>query len=301
MRRPVGRALCAGWLIAASAVGAGAQAPVDEDRTGREHRLQVEVKRNGLTVRVDANGNMVSTSAGRVVVSPVNPAAPAPRAGQTPQVSPSAVVAREPFKVADVLRPELVRPFIDGLQKRLPPSGAFQTVVDRAKAGIFPAGEVEAQGQSAAMATFIGGLAALNAGRIPQATALFQQTLKAAPTFVGVAFYLGACHAANGQDREAIGAWQMSLLSEGAAGVYPVLVDALLRVGETKKALELIEESGANQDLLFLGLQLLYRENLTQGLSDADRLRFRTWARQYEDANGPELELVRRWLASIEP
>jgi hypothetical protein len=252
---------------------------------------------------------------------------------------PVLAVPRLAFQLADVLRPELVRPFIDDLQKRHPPAASFQAVVDQAKDGIFPTGNITSQGQSAAMATFIGGLAALNAGRIPQATALFQQTLKAAPTFVGVAFYLGACHAANGQDREAIGAWQMSLLSAGAAGVYPVLVDALLRVGETKKAMEFIEESPAswgtptdrmrreaiafsgsgrydealplvsllieaepaNTGLLFLGLQLLYRTHLDKGLGDAERVRFKAWAKQYQDAKGPELGLVQAWVASLEP
>lgn len=256
-----------------------------------------------------------------------------------PPPMPALTVPRLAFKVEDAVRPELVRPFIEGLQKRHPPSASLQAAVNQAKEGVFPTGNLEAQGQSAAMAMFLGGLAALKAGRIPQATALFQQTLKAAPTFIGVAFYLGACHAANGQDREAIGAWQLSLLSEGAAGVYPVLVDALLRVGETKKALEFIEESPEswggpadrmrreaiafsasgrydealplisslveqepeNSGLLFLGLQLLYRAHLDKGLSDADRGRFRTWANRYGDAKWPELKMVQAWLASIEP
>jgi len=256
-----------------------------------------------------------------------------------PIPAPTLTVPRLAFKMEDVLRPELVRSFIEGLQARHPPSASLQAVVNQAKEGIFPTGNLEVQGQSAAMATFLGGLAALKAGRIPQATALFQQTLKAAPTFIGVAFYLGACHAANGQDREAIGAWQMSLLSEGATGVYPVLVDALLRVGETKKALDFIEESPAswgrpadrmrreaiafsksarydealplivslveqepgNSGLLFLGLQLLYRAHLERGLSDADRGLFRNWAKQYQDVTGPELGLVQAWLASVAP
>ena len=266
-------------------------------------------------------------------------AAGAPTASSgVPLPMPDLTAPRLAFTVADVLRPDLVRTFIDGLQKRHPASAALQPVVDQARAGVFPAGGASASPKDGATVSFVNGLAALRDGKLPQATALFQQTLKAAPTFIGVAFYLGACHAARGEDREAIGAWQMSLLSEGADAVYPMLVDALLRVGDNKKALEFIEESPAswglptdrmrreaiayavtgrydeaaplvtslldgepdNTGLLFLGLQLLYRAHLDTGLSETERARFRTWADRYEILKGPEAGLVMAWKAWLE-
>ena len=87
------------------------------------------------------------------------------------------------------------------------------------------------------------GLGALSKGEVAQAAAWFQQTLKGASDFLGAAFYLGATHAVSGRDREAIGAWQMALLSENPAAVYPALVDALLRIGDGRQALDVLEEA----------------------------------------------------------
>ena len=51
--------------------------------------------------------------------------------------------------------------------------------------------------------------------------------------FFAAAFYLGACYAAGGKDREAAGAWQTSLITESNAPfVYTLLGDALLRLRE---------------------------------------------------------------------
>ncbi len=79
------------------------------------------------------------------------------------------------------------------------------------------------------------GLGALSKGEIAQAAAWFQQTLKGASDFLGAAFYLGATHAVERPRQEAIGAWEMALLSENPAAVYPVLVDALLRTGDGRR------------------------------------------------------------------
>ena len=277
--------------------------------------------------RLERSAGARSTGANAGTARAQEPAAP-------PPLMP--VVARAPrFSTDDVLRPDVVEKFIDGLQKRAPSSAAIRPLVEQARAGTFtstPAGAPRTP-QDAVMLSFVSGLAALKAGQLPQATALFQQTLRGAPDFVGIAFYLGACHAANGRDREAVGAWQMSLLSEGAGSVYPLLVDALLRVGENQKALEfieeapaawstpqarlrreaigeamigkyvsaapklneLIEEQPADVDLLFVGIQVLYRMHLTDGLSQENRTRFTDWAQRYEKSNGPELPLVLAW------
>ena len=79
--------------------------------------------------------------------------------------------------------------------------------------------------------------------RYAQATAWFQVALKSASDFLGAAFYIGACHAASGRDQEAVGAWQLSLLSEAADVVYPPLVDGLLRLGDGLNALTFIDEA----------------------------------------------------------
>jgi VWFA-related protein len=219
-----------------------------------------------------------------------------------------ATAAVPSFSLQSLLGPDVVRAFADELE-RLQPS------------------------PSSAMIAFRAGLSHLQAGRNGQAEAQFRQTLRAAPDFVGIAFFLGACHAAAGRDREAIGAWQMSLLSKEAVAVYPAMVDAMLRVGENRKALELLKEApnawpdasarrrreaiaravtgddeaalsllvtqldgqAKDADLLFLGIQVMYRLYLSRGLGEAERTRFGNWVRQYESLGGAESALARTW------
>jgi hypothetical protein len=244
-----------------------------------------------------------------------------------------AVIPR--FSIADVLRPTVVSQFIDALAKRSPPSAAIVSVVQKARAGEFTATPAASSrgDQDDAMLSFVKGLAALQAKQLPLATAFFQQTLRGAPGFVGVAFYLGACHAASGRDREALGAWQMSLLSEGADSVYPMLVDASLRLGESQKALDLLSEAPGvwttpqsrlrrealaeamvghdtsavlkigdliqqdmtDANLIFVGIQLLYRMHIAGVLSDADRATFADWTKRYEASDSPNWPLVSAW------
>ena len=87
------------------------------------------------------------------------------------------------------------------------------------------------------------GLDALSKGEVAQAAAWFQQTLKGASDFLGAAFYLGATHALSGRDQRSD-----RRVADGAAqrepgAVYPVLVDALLRIGDGRQALDILEEA----------------------------------------------------------
>jgi len=91
---------------------------------------------------------------------------------------------------------------------------------------------------------FLQGLALLGKGDLDPAALQFRAALRLDAEFVPAAFYLGACYAAGGRDREAVDAWQLSLLSESAARiVYDVLADALLRLGYTEQAVNILTEA----------------------------------------------------------
>ena len=161
---------------------------------------------------------------------------------------------------------------------------------------------------------FIRGLALLQKKQYPQAAGWFQLSLKNASDFLGAAFYLGAVHAAAGRDNDAIGAWQMATIGEDSEAVYPMLVDALLRIGDAagcarhdrRSAGSLAERRRADcgaspprrrcsdssspalealnaccsavltiTDLLFVAIQVLYRQHLAAAArAAADRQRF---------------------------
>ena len=183
------------------------------------------------------------------VASPTDAAPLAARAGDDAAPAPLPVarivapVAQ--FNVADVLKPDVVRPFLEALVKAHPVSAASAAVVTQAREGRYASNPPDAQtpdGDEAALA-FVRGLAALEKKQYAQAAAWFQLTLKQASDFLGAAFFLGAVHAASGRDNDAVGAWQMSLIGDNGTAAYPLLVDGLLRVGDGQGALDLIAEA----------------------------------------------------------
>jgi tetratricopeptide (TPR) repeat protein len=243
-----------------------------------------------------------------------------------------APVAR--FKVDDVLAPAVVSGFIDDLQLSHPVSATSSGVVRQAREGTFVLTPSDASPATSdePMLAFIRGLAQLQKKQYAQAAAWFQLTLKSASDFLGAAFYLGAVHAANGRDADAVGAWQLSLLNGGKA-VYPMLVDATLRIGDAQGALELIAEAPDawpsdearlrrvataqamlgqfepalqtinalltrrpdDPDLLFVAIQVMYRQHLARPLASADRARFDGYTQKYLDGKGSDAALVGTW------
>lgn len=266
-----------------------------------------------------------STSAAPAVV---RPAAPAQVRFMLPMLR---------FRVEDALRPDIVNGFLDYLQAHVQPSDASRSILDQARRGTFVQG---APGPGTTgddvVASFVGGLAALKQGRVPQAMTLFQRTLRGAPDFVGVAFFLAACHAAAGRDQEAAAAWRMSLLSREAEPAYPLLVDALLRAGEGQRALDVIRsgpeslkamptaverevfaEAVAGQpsalprlrqliagrpgdpDLLLVGIQFLYLQHLREPLAGDDLTLFDEWTRRYQETRGPQRPSISAFRNSV--
>ena len=238
------------------------------------------------------------------------------------------------FVVDDVLAPAVVRGFLDDLQQSHPVSAASAPIVQQARNGTYLSAPPDSRTPDGDEPTlsFIRGLAQLQKKQYAQAAAWFQLSLKGASDFLGAAFYLGAVHAANGRDTDAVGAWQMSLLNGGKTA-YPMLVDATLRIGDGQGALELIAEApdawpsdearlrrvataqamlgqfepalatlhallaggAADTDLLFVALQVMYRQHLTRELSAEDRTRFDDYSKRYTAAHGSEAALVETW------
>jgi predicted TPR repeat methyltransferase len=125
----------------------------------------------------------------------------------------------------------------------------------------------------------------------------------------------------------------MATISDDSSAVYPMLVDALLRIGDAQAALDMIADSPEawpsadarlrrvataqamlgqfdpalealngllqrspnDTDLLFVAIQVLYRQHLSRPLEPADKKRFEAYAQRYEDVKGSELALVQTW------
>jgi predicted Zn-dependent protease len=91
---------------------------------------------------------------------------------------------------------------------------------------------------------FLKGLAFFGTAQLEPAAAQFRASLDAAPDFLPAAFYLGACYASGGRDREAVGAWQAALVAEPEARIiYDVLGDAWLRLQDADQAASVLTEA----------------------------------------------------------
>ena len=91
---------------------------------------------------------------------------------------------------------------------------------------------------------FLKGLELLSRGDLERAAGKFRDALRIDSEFFSAAFYLGACYAAGGRDRDAAGAWQTSLITERHAPfVYTLLGDALLRLRDMDQAIDILTEA----------------------------------------------------------
>ena len=151
----------------------------------------------------------------------------------------------EAFERSSVLTPPVVGFFVDrmniGKDTALTPSAA----ISAARAGNFDeAIEASKASNNKLAPVFFDGLARYSKGDLEGAAGRFREALKLESDYFPAAFYLGACYAAGGKDRDAAGAWQMSLITESEAPfIYTLLGDAFVRLREFDAALDILNEA----------------------------------------------------------
>jgi len=150
------------------------------------------------------------------------------------------------FSRDTVLRPELLAPAIE--QARALDADVPDAV--RAVADAVAEGQLESldrgtpEARASLLATFLRGLALYRAGDLEAAAQQMRAAVRLSPDFMPGVFYLGACYAAGGRGREAVGAWQTSLAGDDALPeTYELLVDGYLRLGDTDAAIDIVEEA----------------------------------------------------------
>ncbi len=154
----------------------------------------------------------------------------------------------ESFDRTSVLASPVVGFFIDRMNIGRGGSPTPPAAVAAAREGKFDAASAAAKagGNSQLAAAFFDGLARYSRGDLDGAATRFRETIKLESDFLPAAFYLGACYAAGGKDRDATGAWQMSLITEAEAPfIYTLLGDAFIRLGEMNAAIDILKEAAA--------------------------------------------------------
>jgi VWFA-related protein len=228
------------------------------ERTGGRRRI-VEA---GLPIGLLPPGEYVARAVisvsgrkiGQVVrpfrVSRAGPIIPA-RGGSTVPLKPAAPIAFasriEVFDKASVLTPQVVGFFLDRMSAAAAADAAsIRPAIDSARAGKFDEAmqSLKTAGNDQLAALFLKGLALLSSDDLPGAMGKFRDALRIDSEFFSAAFYLGACYAAGGKDRDAAGAWQTSLITESTAPfVYTLLGDALLRLRDMDQAIDVLTEA----------------------------------------------------------
>lgn len=150
------------------------------------------------------------------------------------------------FRAEEVLTPDFLRGVYDMVDKLRPGAKA---AVARARNGRFEGTALMAlEGGDQTVGAFLRGLEVLMKGQLDPAAVQFDVALKTAPTFFPAAFYLGACYAAAGKDKEAVAAWERVRASQPQFLLLSRLIGyARLRLDQPDQALELLQDALTRQ------------------------------------------------------
>jgi hypothetical protein len=182
------------------------------------------------------------------ITRPAKTAAAAPPRNAPKPASPGTIPAPKPdaFDRSSVLTPQVVGFFLDRLNDApAGNTGELRPAIDNVKAGRFTEAmdALAGAGDDQLATVFLKGLVLFSRGELNPAANKFREALKIDSAFSPATFYLGACYAAGGRDREAAGALQMSLIAESSAPiVYMTLADTFMRLRDYDQAIQTLQE-----------------------------------------------------------
>ncbi|HLG60186.1 MAG TPA: VWA domain-containing protein [Vicinamibacterales bacterium] len=211
------------WRVATGIVAAQALPP------GR-YVARAQIAREGKNVGVLTRPFVLERAAGSRIVAPAAVAA----------ASVSFASSLPKFDAAGALRGELLNPMLDIVEKRSP---GLKAAIVEARAGRYGAAALEAlTAGDQTVATFLRGIDLFAKGQLDQAATQLQLSAGPRREFFPAAFYLGACFASVGRDRDAAGVWQMALGTEPRpVTVYTMVADARLRDGQPASAIDVLK------------------------------------------------------------
>lgn len=200
-------------------------------------------------------------------------------AGARPSRPPIPFVSRiDAFERQSVLSPAVVGFFMERMNfGPTRPAGAGRAV-EHAREGRFDDAvkALASTGGPQVAVAFLEGLLHYSKGELDPAATKFREALKLDSEFFPAAFYLGSCYAAGGRDRQAVGAWQISLVTESDAPfIYTLLADGFLRLREIDSALGILAEArrlwpDSDQVTLRLGTALALSGRASEALAVLD-------------------------------
>jgi tetratricopeptide (TPR) repeat protein len=151
------------------------------------------------------------------------------------------------FTTAQAVTPALLGPAVASARTLSDPSPgdeAGRVAADVSEGRLDALDSFEAGSDASLLAVFLKGLRFYKASKYEDAAREFRASIRLSSEFLPGIFYLGACYASGGRGREAVGAWQTSLIGDDSRPeVFELLADGFLRLGDTDAAISAIEEA----------------------------------------------------------
>jgi VWFA-related protein len=188
---------------------------------------------------------MLPASAVAVAGDPKSSAVPVPaRMAGRSAVSSAATLPK--FAVDDTLTAPVLGAFLDRIAARSDASSPMiKDLLQNARTGDL--GQLYISDVLAAeypVAGFLKGLSLLSQKKLDLAMKAFRSTMRASADFYPAMVYIGVCYAADGNDKEASGAWRTALIKEAdTLPVHLLLADALLRQDNGELALQTLDSA----------------------------------------------------------
>ena len=154
-------------------------------------------------------------------------------AARAPAVLSAMLTSPVPFQRDGVLRSDVIKYFMDVLDQGRP---ALKVTTAQVRGGRFDGAARQAfDGGDQLAAAFLRGLELFAKGDLNQSATQFVAALRMEPDFAPASFYLGACYAAAGRDRDAMTAWRRALAGGLKTPVaYAALADAAVRLDDAQ-------------------------------------------------------------------
>ena len=171
-------------------------------------------------------------------------AASAAAAPMAPTATTGVLIGARPsaFSSADVLKPDMLKAVFDLMDKAHP---SVKSAFAKARNGQFEGTALMAldAGDQAAGAV-LRGLEFFSKGQLNPAGTQFGIALRNSADSAVASFYLGACFAAAGKDKEAVAAWERARAAQLALpNLQVVLADGWLRMGQPAQAIDPLKEA----------------------------------------------------------
>jgi tetratricopeptide (TPR) repeat protein len=158
----------------------------------------------------------------------------------------SLTLLRLSFEPKSVLAGDVLTRMLQSVAQKSP-SGAVASAVEQAgrgEAAQIP--DLLTSGGDDPAAALLRGIGFYARGDLEPAANEFRRALRADSELTAAAFYLGACYAAGGRDREAVGAWQTTLAAETLdPAVFSLTAEAYLRLKDWPAAIDVAKEAAS--------------------------------------------------------